>query len=99
MRRLLTRFKFDMTRGRGFYLAVLANLVGTSAAGVVNCLSMRWSELKGVQVMDKHHQPLGQSKLAGRQVLGSMCVSRATLAGLAIGLNLTLGILMGRFRL
>lgn len=64
---------------------------------MVNCLCMRWSELKGVQVMDKDHKPLGSSELAGRKVLGSMCVSRATLAGLAIGLNLTLGILLGRF--
>lgn len=49
-RRMLHRFNIDISKGRGFYMALGVNLVGTACASAINCLSMRWKELEGVTV-------------------------------------------------
>lgn len=66
------------------------NLVGTATASATNCVFMRWKELEGVKVFDKDRKELGSSQQAGKQVLQSMVVSRATLSGLGIGIPMVL---------
>lgn len=97
MRRGLKRMNIDMSHGRGFYLAIGINLLGTVSASAINCLSMRWKELKGVRVFDTEHNDLGMSELAGREVLKSMVVSRATLSSLGVGFPLAVGLMLSRF--
>jgi len=93
----LKRLNMDLSKGKGYFYALLVNVLGSVAAGSSNCLFMRIKELDGVKVLDKKdnntYEEVGYSKKGGISVLQSMVISRGMLSLFATGIPVIL--LMG----
>jgi len=90
------RSGLNLNTGNGKLLSLLVNICSTCLAGGMNCFMMRMKELEGVTIKDKWGKEVGKSKNAGQIVITSMVTSRAALSFCALGIPISLLMILSR---